>query len=352
MLAISPNPSQTMAHLRRVAVISIIPAVLLAGFAFRPHVSAVRAAAVSEVEPPAPFFPAGSIWTQDVTSAPLDPRSDATIQWLSSAGGWGTGKMHVDFAIRVLQADASTQKVKFRPGKVFYMTSSDRGAVPLPAGGGMEGHPGYQCPSDQEDCHLIVVDRADAKLYEIDAANFDGKALTGAVLVVWDLNRVYPPSGRGDQCTSSDAAGFPVAPLLFTADELAAGHIDHAIRFLLPNERIRADVFVRPATHAGGPTGPDAAPPYGVHLRLKASYDVSHLKPAAQVVARAMQKYGMLLADGGNLALTAQNDADTKTKYSDVGFEANDLRDLKVSDFEVLREGPVIPVTNDCLRNH
>ncbi len=201
----------------------------------------------------------------------------------------------------------------------------------------MEGQSGYSCPVREQDCHYIVVDRDHSKLYEAYQASYDGHALTATFLAIWDLNRVYPPSGRGDQCTSADAAGFPIAPLLFNADELARGHIDHAIRFILPNNRIRAGVFVHPATHAGGPEGPDTAPPYGVHLRLKSSYDVSHLKPAARVVAVAMQKYGMFLADGGSIALTAQNDQDTTTKYSDVGFDPGDLSSLKVTDFEVVQ---------------
>jgi serine/threonine-protein kinase len=67
----------------------------------------------------------------------------------------------------------------------------------------------------------------------------------------------------------------------------------------------------------------------GARFRLKASYDLSQLTPAAQVVARAMQKYGMFLSDGGNIALTAQNDADTKSKYTDMDFTTRDLADLK-----------------------
>jgi hypothetical protein len=77
---------------------------------------------------------------------------------------------------------------------------------------------------------------------------------------------------------------------------------------------------VHPATHAGAPRGPVTAPPMGARFRLKASFDMSQLTPAAQVVARAMQKYGMFLSDGGNIALTAQNDADTKAKYADMDF--------------------------------
>ena len=52
---------------------------------------------------------------------------------------------------------------------------------------------------------------------------------------------------------------------------------------------------------------------------------MSQLKPAAQVVARAMQKYGMFLSDGGNIALTAQSDADAAAKYADIDFGPHDL---------------------------
>jgi serine/threonine-protein kinase len=274
------------------------------------------------------------------------------INSLSQAGGWGTGIMRVDSSIRVLEANASTPTVPFTPGPGFYSADSDLvSSVPLPPGGGMEGQSGYQCPVQEQDCHFIVVNNDQGKLYEAWGANYDGNALSATILAIWDLNKVYPASGRGEQCTSADAAGFPIAPLLFNADELARGQINHAIRFILPNDRMRAGVFVSPATHAGAPSGPVSALPYGAHLRLRASYDLSQLKPAARVVAQAMQKYGMFLADGGNIALTAQSDQDTQTKYAGVDFNSTDLSSLKPTDFEVVQLGPTIPLTYDCVRN-
>ena len=108
---------------------------------------------------------------------------------------------------------------------------------------------------------------------------------------------------------------------------------------------------MHPATHAGGPKGPDAAPPYGARFRLKASYDLSTLSPAAQVVARAMQRYGMFISDAGNIALTAQNDIDTKAKYAEVGFDTFSLQTLKVTDFEIVKMDKPISLTYDCFRN-
>ena len=202
------------------------------------------------------------------------------------------------------------------------------------------------------DCHLIVVDRSQGKLYEAYQASYEDHALTARLPCgVGSQSRLSAFGAGRSMFTSADAAGFPIAPLLFNADELATGSINHAIRFILPNPRIRRRVFVHPATHAGAPRGPDTAPPMGARFRLKASFDMSKLTPAAQVVARAMQKYGMFLSDGGNIALTAQSDQDTKAKYADLDFDTHSLWPLKVTDFEVLDLGTPIRLTDDCVRN-
>jgi hypothetical protein len=344
--------SKVLKNRRALLIAAIGIGAILSGVALRYGIVKVRAARLEHITPPQPYFPPGAAWTQDISHAPLDPQSSAIIAWLSDAGGWGRGRMQIDFGSRVVQASANTPKVRFKKGDGWMSPDSDNvSEIPLPPGGGIEGQSGYQCNVNEDDCHLIVVDRSSGKLYEAFQANYVNNAITANFLAIWDLNRVYPPSGRGDQCTSADAAGLPIAPLLFSADELATGNINHAIRFILPNPRIRAHVFVHPATHAGAPKGPPLAPPMGARFRLKASYDVSHLSAPAQVVARAMQKYGMILSDGGNIALTAQNDADTQAKYSDLDFGPHDLGDLKVTDFEVIDLGKPIPLTDDCVRN-
>ncbi len=344
--------SNPMTYWKLLSIVVCGIGAIVAGVALHGRILKVRAARLDHVTAPAPYFPPGSAWTQDISHAALDPQSSAIIGWLAAAGGWGRGRMQVDFSIRVLQASADTPKVRFRKGNGWISPDADNVAeIPLPPGGGIEGQSGYECNVEENDCHLIVVDRGAGKLYEAYQANEASNAIVANFLAVWDLNRVYPPSGRGEQCTSADAAGLPIAPLLFSADELATGSINHAIRFILPNQRMRAHVYVHPATHAGAPRGPDLAPPYGARFRLKANYDLSRLSPAAQVVARAMQRYGMILADGGNIALTAQSDADTQAKYTDVDFGPHDLQDLKVTDFEVVGGGPPIRLTDNCVRN-
>ena len=294
------------------------------------------------------YAPPGAWFLTDVSAVAKATYSDAQIAALAAAGGWGnSNKMQIDFDLDVLVATSSTPKRSFTTTDDWYSPDCDHVSVPLPAGGNVEGETGYACTQDG-DCHLIVHDPIGKKLYEMWRANLTGGTFYGGCLAVWDETKVYGPLGRGDQCTSADAAGFPIAPLLFTADEVAAGHIDHAIRFVLPNNRMRKG-YVRPATHGTRTTGGGNTPYYGVHLRLRADYPISSLSPGARVVAKAMQTYGMYLADGGNIALTAQSDRHTTHKWSGL-LSSHDLAALKVTDFQVIDHGPMIPLTMDCVR--
>jgi hypothetical protein len=226
--------------------------------------------------------------------------------------------------------------------------------LPLPAGGAIEGVSGYTCDAANNDCHLLVVYPPTHTLYEIYQATSQGSGIVGGCGVLWDLSKTYPDNLRGDQCTSADAAGFPMAAMLPDADEVASGAVLHAIRFALPNPRIRAGVYVHPASHAGGPTGGASLPPYGVRLRLRPDYPVASLPSgAAQVLARALQRFGMFLSDGGNIPLMVQGDAFTTHKWTDAGmnFDTHMLFGIGPGDFQVVDLNPTVPLTYSCVRN-
>jgi serine/threonine-protein kinase len=304
------------------------------------------------------IFPSTAPWYQDVTQAALDSQSADVISGLSMAGGWGNGnKFQIDSSIEVLAADASVARRAFTPTDDFYNPDCDKVDVPVPAGGRVEGESGYACTGDG-DCHLIVVQGM--RLYEMWRANITGDSTAGfqgGCLAVWDLSKDYwtpaaPPSfARGDHCTSADAAGYPIAALLFSADEVKAGEIKHAIRFILPNDRIDPKMYVHPATHATMHSATATTPvPYGARLRLKSSFDLASLpSDGARVVARALMHYGMFLADGGNIALTAQSDTYTQAKWDGL-LDPHDLASLKVTDFEMVDGGTRYPLAGDCSR--
>jgi len=314
------------------------------------------------------YFPDDAWFYQDVSQAPTTADSAAITTWMveeMGPGGWGTGTMRIDFSIVAVDAPAGTEKRAFTlVDDYYYEPDCDTAAVPLPPGGYVEDYPqdppdpnnqwaGYDCSgfAGGSDCHMLVVSRSEQRLYEIYHATIDpGNTFYGGCEAVWSTAAAPGPDGRGQQCTSADAAGFPIAPLLFSAEEVKAGVIDHAIRFILPNTMIRAKQYVAPATHGTNTTGPETAIPYGGHMRLKADYPVESLKPAAQVVARAMQKYGMYMSDGGNIALTAQADVVGCATWAEVDLGPHDLNALKATDFEVIDHGPTIAVTYECQR--
>src|SRR5262245_41419885 len=179
-----------------------------------------------------PYFETPMFFNRDVSGVAKAADSDVIIASLRAAGGWGNNDtMQIDFSFDVLAADASTPHETFTPTADFYTPDCDQVPVPVPPGGNVEGEAGYACTGNG-DCHLLVFDRGAGKLYEMWRANMT-TMFYGGCLAAWDTRTTYGDSLRGDQCTSADAAGFPISPLLFTADEVAAGTIGHAIRFIL-----------------------------------------------------------------------------------------------------------------------
>jgi serine/threonine-protein kinase len=324
-------------------------------------VSGTTGTGVGAVRPGIAIFPSSAPWYEDVMNAGLDGKSSDIISGLAAAGGWGNGnKLQIDFSIEVLSADPSVQPRMFTQTGDFYSPDCDPIAIPVPPGGRVEGEQSYACTQDG-DCHLLVVQGT--RLYEMWRANITGGTATGTpfnggCLAAWDLTKDYwmpvtAPAmfARGDQCTSADAAGYPIAPLLFTADEVKAGEIKHAIRFILPNNRIDGTQYVHPATHATKHSTVAPVPvPYGAHFKLRKDFPLAGLpSDGARTVATALIHYGMFLADGGNIALTAQSDTYTTAKWAGL-LDAHDLASIQVSDFQVVDGGTRIPLTQDCTR--
>jgi hypothetical protein len=137
--------------------------------------------------------------------------------------------------------------------------------------------------------------------------------------------------------TSADAAGLPILPGLVRYDEVIAGQIAHALRFTAPQTR-RA--YIYPARHYASSSTSASLPPMGLRVRLKASYNTSGLSPAARVIAEALKRYGMILADNGSPWYI--------TGVSDPAFDDDVLheldvihgRDLEVVDTTGLVNGP------------
>ncbi|PKL76829.1 MAG: hypothetical protein CVV27_08310, partial [Candidatus Melainabacteria bacterium HGW-Melainabacteria-1] len=209
-----------------------------------------------------------------------------------------------------------------------YGDESDPGPYPIPADAPIEG--GANATGDR---HILVIDRDNQKLYELFYAFPDGsggfRAASGAV---FDLNsNALRPAGW----TSADAAGLPILPGLVRYDEVVEqGEIRHALRFTASRTR-RA--YIHPARHYASSNTSASLPPMGLRVRLKASVDISAYPASAQVILRALKKYGMILADNGsNWYVSGTADA----RWND--SEMNTLKNIRGRDFEVVETGPVI----------
>lgn len=303
-------------------------------------------------------FPSSSIIYQNISEAALDPNSAAIVSNLAAAGGWGSGAFQIDFSITILHADSSVVPRAFTQASGYYTPDCDLTPVPIPPGGNAEGSSNYACDTTyhtngQGDCHVIVYQGT--RLYELYNTTIAGGSATGNPFttlceVVWDLTHDYWQSGatpysRGDQCTSADAAGMPIAPLLATGTELQAGVVPHALRFILPNAEIQSGIYLHPGTHLGSPSAGAMMPPYTARFRLKSTFDVASLPSAgARAVAVAMQTYGMFLDDGGNIPLTLDASA---AAY----IGSHDLGALQVSDFDMVASpDPAVTFNGNCTR--
>lgn len=233
-----------------------------------------------------PIFPSDNPWNRDVSKLTVSANSAA---YIASIGA--SKKLHPDFGetreygIPYNIADNSTPKFSV---SFDYADESDKGPYPIPA------RPEIEAGSDQ---HLLVLQKDECKLYELYAAELNGNGGSGWYAgsgAIWDLkSNALRPEGW----TSSDAAGLPILPGLVRYDEVSAGAINHAIRFTAPRTQ-RA--YIHPATHFASSSTDASLPPMGLRVRLKADYDISKLPMQAKVIAAAMKKYGMILADNGS----------------------------------------------------
>src|SRR5205085_9125946 len=144
------------------------------------------------------------------------------------------------------------------------------------------------------DRHALMVDKDTCVLYELYDANWNNGQPTAGSGAVFDLRS---NALRPDTWTSADAAGLPILPGLLRLDEVQAGRVDHAIRFTAA----RTDrSFIWPARHQAGAANDPNLPPMGARFRLRAEFNMAGYRPDTQVVLRAMQHYGLILADNGS----------------------------------------------------
>jgi hypothetical protein len=281
------------------------------------------------------LFPVDNWWNQDVSRAPLEGQSNAVIDYIGR-----TRTLHPDFGpppYGIPYVSVGGSQTRTPVTFVDYGSESDAG---------FRGESGYPIPNEARtqpnyieggapgggssgDRHLIVVDRDRWVLFELFATRWNNGRWEAGSGAVFDLNS---NGRRPDGWTSADAAGLAILPGLVRYDEAydpAVTDIGHAFRVT-----VRAtNGYVYPASHRAGSTA--GALPMGARLRLKASKNVSGYPAYIQRIFRAMQTYGLIVADNGSdMYISGAMDSRWNNDELNPAF-----RSLTAGDFEVVQLG-------------
>ncbi|MGB6901016.1 MAG: IPT/TIG domain-containing protein [Candidatus Acidiferrum sp.] len=321
----NPNPGQSNSSSLNLQVTSTTQASACSGMAVG------AGASLNGFRP----FPAGNVWNQDISAAPVDPNSANYINFIGTTvplhPDFGSGEFDGSFIgipYSIVDASQSPVNILFNA----FGDESDPGPMPIPANANIEGYPN----PGTGDRHVLVLDNNNCWLYELygSSVNADG-SWNAASTAVWDLQNY---DQRPLTWTSADAAGLPIFPGLIRYDEVASGQIAHAIRFTL-QDSIAA--FVPPATHWAANSTAQFAAPMGMRLRLKSSFDISSFSATNQVILTALKQYGMIMADNGS-SMFISGAPDDRWNNDDL----HDLTTVNASDFEVVTLGTVYTSAN------
>jgi hypothetical protein len=279
-------------------------------------------------------FPPDNVWNARVDQMPVDPRSDDFVASIgadaspkpdfAAAKDDNGGPIGIPFG--VVPMKQKKVAITFEPydGEDAVAEESDAGPAPIPADAIVEGG-----PKGDGDRHVLIVQQGSCTLFELYRAvrNKDG-SWNGGSFARFDLGS---NELRIDGWTSTDAAGLPIFPGLVRYEEVAAGKIEHALRFTAPRTSNR---YVWPARHFASSDDNPALPPMGQRFRLKQDVDISGFSPQTQVVLAALKAYGMILADNGSPWFIS---GAPNAGWDDEALQS-EFRKLKGTDFEAVDE--------------
>jgi len=271
-------------------------------------------------------FPDSNPWNQDISAAQVDTNSNTIIGFIGTGVGvhpdFGTGTNGIPYIV----VDATQAKVNVNVGASA--DESDVVPMPIPATAPIEGAPAAG------DNHVLVLDKGSCWLYELYQGALSAGQWSATSTTIRDL-QTY--NNRPYTWTSADAAGLPIFAGLVRFDEVAAGAINHAIRFTVPATQ---SGFVSPATHWAGNSSTSPIP-MGLRLRLKSSFNVSTFSASNQVILNAMKRYGLILADNGS-AMFITGAPDNRWDDTDL----HKLGTVTAGNFEVVQMPTIVTHTN------
>ncbi len=289
------------------------------------------------------IMPRDNAWNERVDTRPLLSNSATMITQINAdlASGRRNLRMFAEMNFALIPDNQPTQPIAF----LLYANQSDldggtspNGLYPIPSILPIESWPvdtgtltldQWQQDSTNlgGDRHAIMVKPGAGVAWETWQAKRVGTAWHASNGAKFDLNsNALRPAGW----TSGDAGGLSMFAALVRFDECARGMVEHAVRIVVQRSR---QSYIYPATHQAGSTTLPDVPAMGQRLRLRASFVIpASWSTYEKAIARALQKYGAIVADNGNFF---------SISYApDQRFPSNafsNIQTLLVTDFEVVQ---------------
>lgn len=255
---------------------------------------------------PARPFAAGSFWNKPLPdNAPLDRLSTTYVADLQrQVAEWGPYINTTKWGIPVYTVPRDQPTVRVALPNPNWSRARLQAAweeVPLPA---------TARPSPDNDHRLVLWQPSTDTMWEFFELRRepDGWHSTwgGRMLSVSkNIGTYTDPPGWG-----ASATGIPLLGGLMRIEEMQSLRIDHGLALTIPEARAR--VYSWPAARTDGLVDSPTAIPGGTRFRLDPKVDVDALPvaPLVREMARAVQRYGLVVRDrGGAVAFYAEDPA-------------------------------------------
>jgi hypothetical protein len=244
------------------------------------------------------LYAASAFVNQPVASSPALASNSAAMVTaaITSAGSSANFSNNADWGVPIMTAD--TQSSSYDVGCQYYYCDQNFADMHIPTSAQ---------PNSGSDGHLVVL-QPDGSELDLWGGQHTSTGWTSGSR--WVESASGPANNCATQttCGGADVANFALAAGLVRPEEIAQGHIDHALAITTPDTR--QGYIACPATNSDGKHTDPNALPIGAHIQLDPSINVAGLNiPSWQkVIATALQKYGAYVTDtGGSLAVQAES---------------------------------------------
>jgi hypothetical protein len=265
---------------------------------------------------PAPsLFAPTSVWNAPLPdNAPLDPANATLVRTLqdtvaqNEAAGWGPWVSTSETSpLYTVPANQPTVRVTLDPGSWKVGLQQTFNAVPIPANA---------VPASGPDAHMTVWQPSTNRLWEFFKASklSDGwhASFGGAMSNVSTSPGYYDTNswpGLSQSYWGATATSLPVTAGTMTVSELRAGVIPHALAINIP--WAKPNTYSWPAQRTDGRSTDPNAVPEGARFRIDPTLDIDklNLPPMTRAMAKAAQRYGMIVRDqtGHAISFFAEN---------------------------------------------